>query len=479
MHKKFSKGIAAVMSAALVLGSVVTGVVPANAATSVQAESGLYETTYNMSELEIEGNKSWGRPSNTEVQGTSVSLTFSAAWSAEFFTIPAEVIAAGFKGAKITYTEPNANIGIKLGGDHDFGWDILVAEGQTEITTIPDKIVTVPNGTPVPDGTRYENYQNDRTEEHIKYITAIGIVQTGSDGCTVVAESITFLTENPAGDVETPEDPTTPGTDVTDPSTGNTDTSTKTEKGYETAYTLADFGEPFYQADTATIDGNKIDWTNHWGNIFFKIPQEIMDAGLIGFYCTGTIEGTEGVDLKIANSDDLWGSALVDKYTTTFDDAIAEITPDQRATANLFAIMSLGAEGESMSATVDSIIFITENAIGGGTEDPGTTDPGTEDPGTTDPTPAKLDKAKITSATAAKKKVTLKWDNVDNSTAYKVYRATSKKGTYKLVKTVKKTTYTDKKLKAGTKYFYKVQAVNKDTGAKGAKSAAKNVTTKK
>ena len=478
MHKKFSKGIAAVMSAALVLGSVVTGVVPANAATSVQnAENGLYETTYNMGDLTLITEPA-GYNATATVDGTSVSMTFTGQWGVKYFEIPQEILDAEFKGAKVTYTEENANVGLKCAGTHDLGWDILVAEGKTEITADPAKIGDGESGT------RYEDYVDNapnqlRTAEHLKFIKAIGLVQTGSDSCTVVAETITFLTDNAVGEAETPEDPTTPGTDVTDPSTGNTDTSTKTEKGYETAYTLADFGEPFYQADTATIDGNKIDWTNHWGNIFFKIPQEIMDAGLIGFYCTGTIEGTEGVDLKIANSDDLWGSALVDKYTTTFDDAIAEITPDQRATANLFAIMSLGAEGESMSATVDSIIFITENAIGGGTEDPGTTDPGTEDPGTTDPTPAKLDKAKITSATAAKKKVTLKWDNVDNSTAYKVYRATSKKGTYKLVKTVKKTTYTDKKLKANTKYFYKVQAVNKDTGAKGAKSAAKKVTTKK
>lgn len=467
MHKKFQKGIAAVMSAALVLGSVVTGVVPANAAvTSVQAESGLYETTYNMSELNIEGNKSWGRPSNTETQGTSVSLTFSGQWSAEFFTIPAEIIAAGFKGAKITYTEPNANIGLKCGGDHEFGWDILAAESQTEISADPDKIVTVPNGTPVTDSTRYENWEGDRTAAHIPSITAIGIVQTGTDGCTVVAETITFYTEKVAiaGD-----EPTTPGTE--DPTPGTTHTSTQTENGYETAYVLADF-EIINKADSATISDNKIEWTNHWGTIFYKIPQEIMDAGLIGFYCKGTVDNK--IDLKFANADDIW-NALVDKYADTFDGAIAEITADQRASANTFGIMSNCEENESMSATVDNVVFITENAIAGGTTDPGT-DP---DPGTTEPTPAKLGKVKITSATATKKAVTLQWEEVENSTVYKVYRATSKNGTYKLVKTVKKTTYKDKKLNANTKYFYKVQAVNKDTGVKGAKSAAKKVTTKK
>ena len=458
MHKKFSKGIAAVMSAALVLGSVVTGVVPANAATSVQAEDGLYETTYNMSELEIEGNKSWGRPSNTEVQGTSVSLTFSGSWTAEFFTIPAEVRDAGLKGAKITYTEPNANIGIKLGGDHEFGWDILVAEGQTEITTIPDKIATVPNGTPVPDGTRFENWEGDRTPEHIQYITAIGIVQTGSDGCTVVAESITFLTENPVGDVETPEKPVE-----------NT-----------VKYALTDL-EYLREYGNSTVEGTTISFPEQYGQVCYAIPEKVLNAGLIACEVVSSADNDKTYTVRFLDANDTEICRQYHNSKVTIDYLV-----DGKTEADLKDITVLNIMrqiDEELVLTVDSVIFTTTNPVDGasdpGTTDPGTTDPGTEDPGTTDPTPAKLDKAKITSATAAKKKVTLKWDNVDNSTAYKVYRATSKKGTYKLVKTVKKTTYTDKKLKAGTKYFYKVQAVNKDTGAKGAKSAAKQVTTKK
>ena len=135
-------------------------------------------------------------------------------------------------------------------------------------------------------------------------------------------------------------------------------------EGYETTYKLADL-ELIYAADTATITGNKIEWTNHWGNIFYKVPQEVMDAGLIGFYCKGTVNGNDGVDLKITNADDIWATALVDKYTGTFDGAISEITADQRATATAIAIMSLGEENESMSATVDNVIFITEKSIGG------------------------------------------------------------------------------------------------------------------
>ncbi len=170
----------------------------------------------------------------------------------------------------------------------------------------------------------------------------------------------------------------------------NAATSTKVGDNYETTYTLADF-ELINQADSATITGNKIEWTNHWGNIFYKIPQEVIDAGVKGFYCKGTIEGAGsdvGVDLKIVNADDIWGTALVDKYTNTFDGAISEITADQQANATAFCIMSLGEENDSMSATVENVIFITEKSVGGDDSNTGsdkTDEPKNDDTKTDEP----------------------------------------------------------------------------------------------
>ena len=455
MHKKFSKGIAAVMSAALVLGSVVTGVVPANAATSVQAEDGLYETTYNMGDLNIIDGK--GYNATATVDGTSVSMTFTGQWGVKYFDIPKEVIDAGFKGAKVTYTEANPNVGLKCAGDHEYNWDILVAEGKAEITADPAKVGDGESGT------RYEDYEGQRTAEHIPSITAIGLVQTGADSCTVVAETITFLTDNAVGEVEEPEKPVE-----------NTVTYALTDLEYVDAY------------NAATVEGTTINLPEAWGQLFYTIPEKVLNAGLISCEVKSDPDSARTYTVSFLDSD---RNAICQKYhesKVTIDYLVDGKTEADLKDIALLHIMR--QVDEAVVFTVDSVIFTTTNPVDGasdpgttdpGTEDPGTTDPGTEDPGTTDPTPAKLDKAKITSATAAKKKVTLKWDNVDNSTAYKVYRATSKKGTYKLVKTVKKTTYTDKKLQANTKYFYKVQAVNKDTGAKGAKSAAKNVTTKK
>lgn len=78
-----------------------------------------------------------------------------------------------------------------------------------------------------------------------------------------------------------------------------------------------------------------------------------------------------------------------------------------------------------------------------------------------------LDKAKITKAKAKGKKAVLKWKKVTGAKKYEVYKGTKKKGKFKKVATVKKTTYTDKKVKKSKKnkyYFYKVRAIAKADG---------------
>ena len=54
----------------------------------------------------------------------------------------------------------------------------------------------------------------------------------------------------------------------------------------------------------------------------------------------------------------------------------------------------------------------------------------------------------------------LTWNAVSGATSYKVYRATSRNGTYSLLGTVTTTSYTNTGAKAGTTYWYKVKAVN-------------------
>lgn len=62
-------------------------------------------------------------------------------------------------------------------------------------------------------------------------------------------------------------------------------------------------------------------------------------------------------------------------------------------------------------------------------------------------------------------RATLYWANASSTSKYKVYRATSKNGKYKLVKTTTDSNYTDEKASLGRKYYYKVKAVKKGGGS--------------
>lgn len=74
-------------------------------------------------------------------------------------------------------------------------------------------------------------------------------------------------------------------------------------------------------------------------------------------------------------------------------------------------------------------------------------------------------KAKKKSNTSIK----LTWNKVYRADGYVIYRATSKKGKYKKIKTIKgyKTVkYVDKKLKKGKRYYYRLKAISKRKGIK-------------
>ena len=58
----------------------------------------------------------------------------------------------------------------------------------------------------------------------------------------------------------------------------------------------------------------------------------------------------------------------------------------------------------------------------------------------------------------------LEWKAVKGVTGYRVYRASSKKGTYQAIGTSKKTSYRDGKAATGRTYYYKVRAYKKVNG---------------
>ena len=91
--------------------------------------------------------------------------------------------------------------------------------------------------------------------------------------------------------------------------------------------------------------------------------------------------------------------------------------------------------------------------------------------------PSKVTGVKLT---AKKKAMKVAWKKTAGASGYKVYRATSKKGKYKCVKTAsaKTTSFTNKKLKKNKKYYYKVCAFVK-SGKKAYNGAYSTVVMKK
>ena len=70
----------------------------------------------------------------------------------------------------------------------------------------------------------------------------------------------------------------------------------------------------------------------------------------------------------------------------------------------------------------------------------------------------------------AKGKPTVTWKAVDGAVSYKVYRATSKNGSYSMMKSLTGTTYVNTNFTRGTTYYYKVVAVCANTDGNSAAS---------
>lgn len=73
-------------------------------------------------------------------------------------------------------------------------------------------------------------------------------------------------------------------------------------------------------------------------------------------------------------------------------------------------------------------------------------------------TVAPLGKPSIKTASARYDKVRISWKKVPLANGYQIYRSTSKNKGYKRIKTTKGTSYTNRRLKTGKTYYYKVRA---------------------
>ena len=86
-----------------------------------------------------------------------------------------------------------------------------------------------------------------------------------------------------------------------------------------------------------------------------------------------------------------------------------------------------------------------------------------------------LPQPKITSITNVGKtgKIEVKWSKVAGAKSYKLYRSTSKNGTYTVLKTTTGTSYLNTNATPGKLYYYKVKAIHKVAAGHSAFSAIK------
>ncbi len=69
----------------------------------------------------------------------------------------------------------------------------------------------------------------------------------------------------------------------------------------------------------------------------------------------------------------------------------------------------------------------------------------------------------------------LSWEKISGAEEYTVYRATSKSGEYKKIKTTSSTSCKDKDVKEGKTYYYKVKAIHENSSANSAYSSVQSI----
>ena len=108
----------------------------------------------------------------------------------------------------------------------------------------------------------------------------------------------------------------------------------------------------------------------------------------------------------------------------------------------------------------------------GGNNSSGTNTGGSNNGGTK-PSPT-LPAFQLSVKLASYNSVKLSWKKVSGANRYQIYRSTSKTGTYKKIKTVKKNKFTNKKLKSKKTYYYRIVACYGDRAV-----AQSNISSKK
>ncbi|MCC8075835.1 MAG: fibronectin type III domain-containing protein [Clostridiales bacterium] len=238
-----------------------------------------------------------------------------------------------------------------------------------------------------------------------------------------------------------------------------------------------------YAGDTVTLQILDAD-----GNVLFAGDPASMTGWAVWQTPTVSFEVTEETTVKlqivVSMQDGGWGTAdclylyktgEVETHTHTYGDPTFTWAEDYSAATAAFTCTE-GDDTQTVEATVTSkTTAATATAEGKTVYTATVTFNGAEytDTQTVAIPVIAPDATKITSAVNRAKGIKLTWNAVDGATSYRVYRKIGS-GSWKKVKTTSSTSWLDTAaMKNGTKYQYKVYAVN-EAGKSGA-SATKTI----
>ncbi len=216
MHNKFLKGIASVLGAALVLGSVVMSAVPANAVTSKKGSDG-YETTYTAQELKVAEDKFGDDVTIVNAADGAVTITLPSQWNQAFFEIPDGIVAANWKSVTIQT------------GDSDTGYTIKLNDKNGNEGAIRGVMADYPSQNYISrDASYIDPWGGDpaATDADFDKIILIDFMNGSESSNTVTFKSITFVTEKEVagvsgGNTNSGSDDTNTGDNKTDEKPAN------------------------------------------------------------------------------------------------------------------------------------------------------------------------------------------------------------------------------------------------------------------
>lgn len=180
MHNKFIKGVASVLGAALVLGSVLVSAVPAEAKT-VNGN----EVTYTASELQL-SETMFGECTVEDAGSGAVKITFPSQYNQVFFVIPEEVKAAGWQTA------------IVKTGDSDTGYTFKMTDENGTDGSMRGVVADYPSANEIhKDASYIDPWGGDpaATEADLDKVVYVDIMNGSEGSLTVTLKSVTFTTD--------------------------------------------------------------------------------------------------------------------------------------------------------------------------------------------------------------------------------------------------------------------------------------------